>query len=152
MPVEIVIPDYELCYYTIDGDDPTPEDELYKGPIPMHIGKHTYKFAVISSKGTSSEVVTLETTLDLIVLIDMDMAKKAIINYKAAKGSSDYTYKCEQAFVYNNETYYIINEYSESNDGLVQTGNHYAVDVLNGMSFRAILNESTGQFTLEALI
>ena len=157
VPIEVMVPDYELCYYTIDGEDPTRDDELYVGSIPMYIGKHVYKFAVISNKDSSSEVVSIETTLDLIVLVDMEMATNAIINYKAAKGSNEYTYKCEQACVYNNSTYYIVNEYTESLDGdnqnsKVQTGNHYAVDVLNGMTFRAILNKSTGEYLLEALV
>lgn len=152
VPIEVTVPDYELCYYTIDGEDPTVDDELYKGPIPMYIGKHVYKFAVISSKGSSSEVAELETTLDLIILVDMEMAENAIINYKSLKGGSDYTYDCEQATVVNGSTYYIVNEYSKSEDGRKATGNQYAVDVLTGASYRAIINKSTGEFKLEALI
>lgn len=150
-PVEVSFADYDICYYTIDGEDPTLEDEKYVGPIPMYIGKHIYKFATISNKGVSSEVVSVEITLDLIVLIDMEIAHNSIESWKAATGSTDYKYKCEQACVYNNSTYYIINEYSETSEGKELTGNHYAVDVLTGLPYRALLNKSTGQYTLEAL-
>ncbi|MDO4188998.1 MAG: chitobiase/beta-hexosaminidase C-terminal domain-containing protein [Lachnospiraceae bacterium] len=152
--VEVKISDYDLCYYTIDGEDPTSDDMLYQGPFAMYIDKHTYKFATISSKGTSSEVVEIELNAELITLIDMDMAKTNIINYKTATGtiSPDYTYKCEQAYEYNNSTYYIVNEYTKSGEDEVQTGNHYAVDVLTGLTFRAILNKSTGAYSLEALL
>lgn len=152
--VEVSISDYDLCYYTIDGDDPTKDDLLYQGPIAMYIDRHTYKFATISSKGVSSEVAEIELNAELITLIDMDTAKNNIISYKTAKGTlnPDYSYKCEQAYEYNNSTYFIINEYSGSGDEENQTGNHYAVDVLTGLTFRAILNKSTGEYTFEALL
>lgn len=150
-PIEVDFADYEVCYYTIDGEDPTIEDEKYIGPIPMYIGKHTYKFAVISNKGISSEVASIDVTLEMVVLLDMETATNAIINYKTLSGNTGYTYKCEQACVIKNSTYYIINEYAESDLEKEPTGNHYAVDVLNGLSYKAILNKSTAEYTLEAL-
>lgn len=152
--IDVKCADYDLCYYTIDGDDPTVDDMLYQGPIAMYIGKHSYKFAVISSKGVSSDVVTLDVTLDLITLIGMDVAKGNLTNFLVTSGKdvSDITLSCEQAYVYNNQTYYIINEYRDSEGGKIETGNHYAVDVLTGLTFRAILNKSTGEYTLETLI
>lgn len=154
VPVELSFADYDLCYYTIDGDDPTIDDELYQGPLSMYIGKHTYKFAVISDKGTSSDVVFADISLDLITLVDMETAKNILINYvnMAGKSQSEFSYKCEQATVVNNTTYYIINEYQNTEAGAVKTENHYAVDVLTGLTFRAVLNKSTGEYTLEALI
>ena len=152
--IEVNFADYDLCYYTIDGEEPTVDDNLYQGPIAMYIGDHTYKFAVISSKGVSSEVVEANINTELITLVDMDMAKTNLINYKMSKGTinPDYSYKCEQAYEYNNSTYYIINEYVKTSEDEVQTGNHYAVDVLTGLTFRAILNKSTGNYSLEALL
>lgn len=151
-PIEVSYEEFDLCYYTIDGDDPTTEDEMYHGPIPMYIGTHTYKFASISNKGVSSEVESVQITLDLITLVDMDTAKTNLINYMYIKGINGYSYDCEQACSYNDKVYYIINEYSDSEDDRVATGNHYAVDVLTGMTYRAIYNRSTGLYTLEALV
>lgn len=155
-PIVVESADYDLCYYTVNGEDPTPEDEIYKGPLPMYIGKHTYKFATISNKGVSSEVVSVDITLDLITLIDMDTAKNNLKTWMSVSGknSGNFEYKCEQACVFNNQCYYIINEYmsSESDEKEKQTGNHYAVDVLTGLTYRAILNSSTGEYTLEVLI
>ena len=150
-PIDVNFADYDICYYTVDGEDPTIDDEKLVGKLPMYIGKHTYKFAVISSKGVSSDVVSLDISLDLVILVDMETATNSIINWKTSNGGIDYSYKCEQATVYNNSTYYIINEYTESANGKELTGNHYAIDVLNGLPFRAILNKSTGEYTLEAL-
>lgn len=150
--IEAKFADYDLCYYTVDGEDPTTEDTLYQGPIAMYIGKHTYKFAVINSKGVSSDVVSISASLDLITLVDMETATNNLISWKNSKGSSDYTYECEQAYLYKDNVYYIINEYSMDGEKKNQTGNHYAVDVLTGLTFRAILNKSTGEYTLEALL
>lgn len=152
--IDVKISDYDLCYYTIDGADPTEDDNLYQGPFAMYIGKHNYKFAVVSNKGLSSEVVSADISLDLITLVGMDAAKANLTNFLTASGKnmSDITVLCEQAYVYNNQTYYIINEYRNSEGGKIETGNHYAVDVLTGLTFRAILNKATGEYTLETLI
>mgnify|MGYP002517590479 CR=1 FL=1 len=44
-------------YYTTNGEDPTAEDQEYKGPIMMPQGDSTFKFAVITDDGASSEVI-----------------------------------------------------------------------------------------------
>lgn len=152
--IDVNLADYDLCYYTVDGEDPTKDDNLYQGPFAMYIGKHNYKFAVISNKGVSSDVVSLDVSLDLITLVGMDTAKANLTNWMTTSGknTSDISIACEQAYVYNNQTYYIINEYRNSEGGRIETGNHYAVDVLTGLTFRAILNKSTGEYTFEALI
>ena len=163
------------CYITIDGDDPTVDDNKYTHPIAMYIGNHSYKFAFISEKGVSSEVYNLETSLDLICLVDMGTATNNLKAWATLNGkmTSGIDYKCEQAIIYNNATYYIINEYenkeiikkaTDTLDGSsengadettivsVQTGNHYAVDVLTGLTFKARLNESSGDYTLEPIM
>lgn len=152
--IDVKSSDYDLCYYTIDGDDPTVDDNLYQGPFAMYIGKHNYKFAVVSNKGVSSEVISVDISLDLITLIGMDAAKANLTNFLTASGKNmaDISILCEQAYVYNNQTYYILNEYRNSEGGKIETGNHYAVDVLTGLTFRAILNKATGEYTLETLI
>ncbi len=121
----------------------------------MYIGTHTYKFAVITNKGVSSDVVSVEITLDLITLVDMEVATNNLIAWINAtgKGNKDYSYACEQACEYNGSIYYIINEYKNTDtDEEILTGNHYAVDVLTGLTYRAILDKATGKYTLEVLI
>ncbi len=44
-------------YYTTNGKDPTAEDQEYTGPVMMPQGDSTFKFAVITDEGVSSEVV-----------------------------------------------------------------------------------------------
>lgn len=155
-PIDVEFADYDLCYYTVDGDDPTTEDEMYSGPLPMYLGRHTYKFAVISNKGVSSDVVSVDIAVDLVTLIDKDTATNNLKTWMevSGKATKDFSYKCEQTCVFNNQCYYIINEYmkSDENEKAKQTGNHYAVDVLTGLTYRAILNKSTGEYTLEVLI
>lgn len=163
------------CYYTIDGDEPTVDDNKYTHPIAMYIGNHSYKFAFISEKGVPSEVFNLDASLDLICLVDMGTATNNLKAWATLNGkmTSGIDYKCEQAIVYNGTTYYIINEYEnkeiikkatdalESSDDngsdettvvSVQTGSHYAVDVLTGLTFKARLNESSGEYTLEPIM
>jgi len=154
-PVEVEISDFDTCYYTVDGEDPTLEDERYVGPLAMYIGKHTYKFAVISDKGVSSDVVSVEITLDLITLIDMESATNNLVAWINAtgRGSDDRSYVCEQAYETNGSIYYIINEYTKTDsDGEKLTGNHYAVDVLTGLTYRAVHDRASGKYTLEVLI
>ena len=153
-PISVSFDEFDICYYTIDGEDPTIDDERYTGPIPMYIGNHEYKFAVITSKGISSEVVTLNVNLELIILIDMDMAVNAVTGYLDSKGllNQKNSYVCEQACVYNNQTYYIVNEYTKTESEEIMTGNYFAVDVLTGTPYRAIINKATGEYRLEALL
>ena len=44
-------------YYTTNGKDPTVKDSEYTEPIPMPEGDSSFRFAVISDAGISSEVV-----------------------------------------------------------------------------------------------
>lgn len=44
-------------YYTTNGEDPTAKDQEYTGPVMMPQGDSTFKFAVITEEGVSSEVV-----------------------------------------------------------------------------------------------
>lgn len=162
-PTAIVVnvPEGETCYYTVDNSEPTAESNLYEGPIPMYIGQHSFKFACIDEKGTSSEVVSADFSLDIVNLIDMGIAKDNVILLLETGGKSTdkFTYKCEQATVVDGSTYYIINEYAstkietldeESDDEYIdkQTGNVYAVDVLTGLTYKAAFDKKSGTYSL----
>lgn len=161
--IEVKVPEGFECYYTIDNAEPTREATKYTGPFAMHIGEHKYKFACIDSKGLSSDVITCTFKLDIVNLVDMGTAKNGLLLTltNLGKNIDGLTYKCEQACLFNGNTYYIINEYSQQkveSDDLNEadyidkkTGNIYAVDVLTGMIFKAMLDEKSGQYSLTAV-
>jgi len=161
--VSVTVTEGEKCYFTIDGEDPTEESEEYSGPIPMYIGTHIYKFACISDKGISSEVVEAEYVLDIVNLVNMGTAVDNLCLLLNTRGitTNDKTYKCEQACVVNGVTYYIINEYEgneissatpEGDTDIIdkKTGNIYAVDVITGLTFKAIFDKESGTYSLSA--
>lgn len=52
-------------YYTTNGKDPTVKDSEYTEPIPMPEGDSSFRFAIISDAGISSEVVERNYTFKL---------------------------------------------------------------------------------------
>lgn len=150
------------CYYTIDNSEPTMDSLLYEGPFAMNIGNHNYKFACFDDKGNSSDVVSMDYTLDIVNFVSMGAAVTNLKLLLDAKGHvvDEKLLKCEQACVIAGSTYYIINEYKnesiEDPDSLEsdliekKTGTIYAVDVLTGLTFNASLNKSTGEYSISA--
>lgn len=116
--IKVSVPDNCVCYYTVNGDDPTEESIEYAGPFPMYIGAHTLRFVAVSDKGVLSDIKEQKYTLDLVNFVDMAEAKDKLKEKLSSKGVliDNYIYRCEQAYSINGKNYYIINEYERPNE------------------------------------
>lgn len=74
-------------YYTTDGSAPNRNSNLYTGDLYLPVGKSTYKFIAMDSRGEVSEVVTRDYTVELDTELTVDMAKDLLIEYLVGKGN-----------------------------------------------------------------
>lgn len=142
-------------YYTTDGSKPTISSSMYTKPIPMPLGKTTYKFIRIED-GRSSTVV--ERTFNLVMNTvytpheaEMDVIQYAIQSIRIydeeghASGLAG-AYKYRYQYVTNiNQMgdFYVISEILEGDDGTsTKTGNHYAVNAYTGYIYKLQIDEN----------
>lgn len=88
-PVKILLEkDYNArVYYTTDGSIPNRNSNLYTGELYIPVGKSTFKFVAIDTKGDVSEVVTRDYELVLDTTLTVDMAKALLVEYLVGKGN-----------------------------------------------------------------
>lgn len=142
-------------YYTTDGSEPTISSPMYTKPIPMPLGKTTYKFIRIED-GRSSSVV--ERTINLVMNTaytpgeaEQDVIQYAIQSIRIydeeghASGLAG-TYKYRYQYVTNInqvDDFYVISEILEGDDGTsTKTGNHYAVNAYTGYIYKLQIDEN----------
>lgn len=149
-PINIEIVDDEgEVYYTTDGSVPTYSSQLYKGSIPMPLGKSNYKFARIVG-GVTGEIAERSYQLVLNTDFTQVQAVETIVEYSMMIGKiqdeaghfedSDAAYKYEYQYVTNVKDvgdFYVIAEILRGADGsLTRTGTNFAVDIYSGERFR----------------
>lgn len=88
-PVKINLEkDYNArVYYTTDGSIPNRNSNLYTGDLYLPVGKSTYKFVAIDTRGNVSEVVTRDYEVVLDTTLTVDDAKALLIEYLVGKGN-----------------------------------------------------------------
>lgn len=163
-PINIEILDDEgEVYYTTDGSEPTYSSQLYKGPIPMPLGKSTYKFARIID-GVTGETAERSYQLVLNTEFTPEQAVAAVVEYSMMCGKirdetghfdeSDAAYKYEYQYVTNVRDvgdFYVIAEILRGADGsLTKTGTNFAVNIYSGERFR-IESDSYNRIVLTEL-
>lgn len=167
-PVMIAVSEIEGCdiYYTTDGSEPDEEAELYVEPLPMPLGKSTFRFAAVTEYGVASEVAERTYTLNMPTLVDAQTALNSVKLRLMAKGklldadghspgrSGLYRFECVSAVNAGSRNYYLIDEYFVSdptrNEKGVKSVKSYAVDVATGEVFEAV-RKDTGQYEFSLL-
>ncbi len=144
------IPGEYQVYYTTDGTIPTKESKKYTGLIPMPLGSSQFKFAVFNEELRAGDVQVRDYFLTIIAnyseISAMDKVKSDLVSiaYLADLEGNvpgavfQYIYENRGAFVNQERTYYMIEEYCKSTEEMVlSTNKYFAVDVITGESFYA---------------
>jgi hypothetical protein len=155
-PINIeIMDDYESVYYTTDGSTPDENSTLYTAPIPMPVGKSTFKFVRVEA-GMSSEIVECSYQLTLNTEYTPQQAEEKVVEYCMSIGKiydksghfedSSAAYKYQYQYVTNiNEVddFYVIMEIFRAADGsLTRTGTYYAVNVYTQEIYRLAINDT----------
>lgn len=162
-PVMITVDEHEgTVYYTTDGSIPTELSLEYVAPIPMPLGKSTYRFVLYTEEGVAGDVTDREFELEINTELTVSDAQEAIVSamierdkiYDAAGHSSaapgKYLYHFQYALaVPDAGDYYIISEIYEDTAGVRdKTGTDYAFNVYTGEVYRLLTYEN-GDYLLE---
>ena len=163
-PINIEVTDGNDVYYTTDGSDPTQNSAVYSGPIPMPLGKSTFRFIRIA-EGRKSDIV--EKSYNLVMNTDFmpEDAVKKVVNHAIQSGKiSDesgsfdesgaaYLYQYQYVTNINKiDDFYVIAEIYRGEDGTdTKTGNLFAVNAYNQELYKLQVDESGRRYTLVAV-
>lgn len=136
-------------YYTTNGSDPTYSSSIYTGPIPMPLGKSSFKFVQIVNGVTG---LITERTYQLKMNTDFtpEQAETVIRDYSMSIGKiydeaghfdeSGTVYQYEYQYVMNInaiDDFYVVSEILRSSDKTAaKTGSNYAVNAYTGEFYR----------------
>lgn len=150
-------------YYTTDGTIPTSSSRSYTEPIPMPLGKSSYKFIRVVD-GVMSEVT--ERTYNFVLVTEYlpEQAVEAALEYSLRTGKIRDTaghfddtgaiYIYEFLYVVTIDQsgdFYVIAEVQREMDGAqARTGNFYAVNAYDGNLFK-LQQEGSGRLVLIAI-
>lgn len=149
-----VLGDTDNVYYTTDGTEPTMSSTQYTGPIPMPLGKSSYKFVRLT-EGRTSSVVERTFTLKMNTEYTPEEAVEDVVAYLIESGkikdesgyfeASDARYQYEYRFVTNIEQiddFYVISEVYRDAEGIgSRTGNHFAVNAYTKELYKLQIDE-----------
>lgn len=163
--IEVVVPERCFVYYTTDGTVPTEQSAQYLTPIPMPLGKSSFKFITYSMEGVSSDCTIREFELELQTDVTPEMAIETLKSALIAKGrivdqtgslsgglEGRYVYQFQYPVSVTGEgEFYVIDEIYEDTAGIqTKTGISYAVDTFTKEYFKLSRN-AYGDFMISPI-
>lgn len=149
--IEVLVPYDCFVYYTTDGSTPNNLSAQYTAPLPMPLGKSTYKFVTYNKEGVSGDCTTRQFELELqtdvtpdIAIYELKVGLMAIGKIKDHAGTINadlagrYLYQFQYAIsIPDAGDFYVIDEIFEDIAGVqAKTGTTYAVDVYTQQYYR----------------
>ena len=163
-PTMIEILEFEdvTVYYTSDGTFPSEQSTLYRGPIPMPLGKSVFRFVGYNEDGVAGEITHREFYLTLNTELTTDTACYDIIKKMMETGKISDTigtavglngwYKYQFQYpvtVEGHGDFYVIAElFQDITGNREKTGTYYGVNILDRNIYKLSQDES-GNYLLE---
>jgi len=154
-PINIeVVGEEEDVYYTTDGSTPTLSSTSYAGPIPMPLGKTTFKFIRIK-EGRTSEVVERTYTLTMNTQYTPGEAEQDVVAYMMQTGKifdetghfdgtgGRFIYRYQYVTNINQvDDFYVISEiYVDVEGNEIKMGNYIAVNPYTKAMYKLQIDE-----------
>lgn len=142
--ISVSVPPGANVYYTTDGSVPTYQSTPYISPIPMPLGKSTFKFVTYNKEGVAGDCTTRQFELTLATEFTPELAVTKLVETMVAIGriqddagtvtgeiSGRYLYMFQYALAIPDAgDFYVISEVYEDLAGIQnKTGTTYAVNV-----------------------
>lgn len=151
------------AYYTLDGSEPTKNSLKYTHPIPMRLGRFTFRCIVIGSNGKTSDIITKEYELNLQTTYEAPEAISSVRNMMFASGQTydleghvlgregNFALNCDEATMINGNIYYLVNVRFINADGTIEYMDYkYAVNAENIEEISKATSSSDGVYSFAA--
>lgn len=163
LPLDIeVLDDEGDVHYTTDGTDPTYSSPAYTAPIPMPLGKSTFRFARVVD-GVTGKITERTFELEMDTDFTPAAAVDSVVEYVVSTGKlldtsgrfddteNRYLYLYQYVTDINEAGYfYVVAEALRSEDGsTVRTGNNYAVNAYTRELFKLQQDSYDNLFLIE---
>lgn len=163
--IHVQIPSECTVYYTVDGTVPTDQSIPYVSPIPMPLGKSTFKFITYNKEGVAGDYTVREFELRLDTNFTTDIAVYELMGIMMESGKiMDYygnaATDLKGRYLYNflyalgipeQGNFYVISEVFEDSTGVQsKTGTTFAANV-NTQEYYKLTVDSLDHYILEPL-
>ncbi len=159
--IEAEVPVMYTLYYTTDGSTPDKTSTKYTGPIPVPLGKTTYKFIEYAMDGTQSTIVERTYELKFDSAVNAETAIPYLMFKLYEKGylsdttghkegkSGVYSYVFTTAYFIEqkqDDYFFIVEYYTDTHGNTTKTGNIYAMHSVDANDLYMVSSYGNGTY------